>query len=126
MTVDPIDLVEKAIEKGEKLGAQYIEARLVDLKSNTSILKSGVPELGAIMRSKGIGIRVLKDGGVGFASFNEMTKEEMNIAVTFSTKMAEASGSRRTNKIAFSEEEVHKATYQAIGHSGKRPLQISP
>jgi TldD protein len=126
MNAEPIDLVEKAIEKGDKLGAQYIEARLVDLKSNTSILKSGVPELGAIMRSKGIGIRVLKDGGVGFASFNEMTKEEMNIAVTFATKMAEASGSRRTNKIAFSEEEVHKATYQAIGHSGKRPLQISP
>ena len=81
MPTDPYDLVEKAIDEGQKLEADYIEARLVSTNANTSILKNGVPELGGIIRSKGIGIRVLKDGGVGFASFNEMTKDEMNIAL---------------------------------------------
>ena len=75
MSSDPYDLVEKAIDEGSKLGAKYIEARYVNLGGNTSILKNGVPELGGIVRSRGIGIRVLKDGGVGFASFNEINKE---------------------------------------------------
>ncbi|MHA1221934.1 MAG: TldD/PmbA family protein [Candidatus Heimdallarchaeaceae archaeon] len=120
------DLVEKAISEGEKLGAEYIEARFVKISMNTHILKNGVPELGAITRSKGIGIRVLKDGGVGFASFNELNKEEMNIAVSFATKMAEESGKRRAKKIAFSEEEVNVAEYKSLGKEGFRPLEISP
>ena len=120
------DLADKAIEEGEKLGAEYIEARFVKTSNNISILKNGVPELGGFQRSNGIGIRVLKDGGVGFASFNEMTKDEMNIAVAFATKMAEATGKRRSKKIAFSEEKVHEARYEALGESGKRPLEVDP
>ncbi|NHK32740.1 MAG: TldD/PmbA family protein, partial [Asgard group archaeon] len=75
MTADPYDLVEKAIDEGNKLGAKYIEARLVRTNNNISILKNGVPELGGFFRTNGIGIRVLKNGGLGFASFNEMTKD---------------------------------------------------
>ncbi|MCG3216964.1 MAG: TldD/PmbA family protein, partial [Candidatus Heimdallarchaeota archaeon] len=95
MSSNPIDLVEKAIDKGESLGAKYIEARLVNLSLNATLLKNGVPEIGALTRSKGIGIRVLKNGGMGFASFNEMTKDEMEIAVAFATKMAESTGKKR-------------------------------
>ncbi len=120
------DLAEKAIEEGEKLGAQYIEARYVNSRMNTSILKNGVPELGAIARNNGIGIRVLKDGGVGFASFNEMTKEEMSIAVAFATKMAEATGRRRSKKIVFSDEKIHEVKFEAVGESGKRPFEVDP
>ncbi len=126
MTSDPYDLVEKAIDEGSKLGAKYIEARYEKLGGNVSILKNGVPELGGINRSRGIGIRVLKDGGVGFASFNEMTKEEMKIAVAFATKMAELSGKRRTKKIKFSDEEVHEAKYESKGVNGKRPFEVNP
>jgi TldD protein len=126
MTSDPYDLVEKAIEEGNKLGAKYIEARLVKTSLNTSILKNGVPELGGIIRSNGIGVRVLKNGGLGFASFNEMTKEEMKIAVAFASKMAEATGEKRAKKIIFSDEEIHEAEYKALGASGQRPLEVDP
>ncbi len=120
------DLADKAIEEGEKLGAKYIEARYVKDSTNVSILKNGIPELGGFQRFNGIGIRVLKDGGVGFASFNEMTKEEMNIAVAFATKMAEATGKRRSKKIIFSDEKVHEVKYDSLGETGKRPLQVDP
>ncbi|MCG3222345.1 MAG: TldD/PmbA family protein [Candidatus Heimdallarchaeota archaeon] len=126
MTGDPYDLVEKAIEEGNKLGAKYIEARLVKTSLNTSILKNGVPELGGIIRTNGIGIRVLKNGGLGFASFNEMTKDEMKIAVAFATKMAEATGEKRGKKIVFSDEEIHEADYKSLGANGKRPMEVDP
>lgn len=126
MSSDPYDLVEKAIDEGSKLGAKYIEARYVNLGGNTSILKNGVPELGGIVRSRGIGIRVLKDGGVGFASFNEINKEEMKIAVAFATKMAELTGKKRKIKIKFSDEEIHEAKYQSLGESNKRPFEVTP
>ena len=126
MIGDPYDLTEKAIEEGEKIGAKYIEARLVKTSLNTSILKNGVPELGGIIRSSGIGVRVLKEGGLGFASFNEMTKDEMKIAVAFATKMAEATGKKRRKKIVFSDEEIHEAEYKSLGISGKRPMEVDP
>lgn len=126
MTSNSYDLVEKAIEEGNKLGAKYIEARLVKTSLNTSILKNGVPELGGIIRTNGIGIRVLKNGGLGFASFNEMTKNEMKIAVAFATKMAEATGKKRGNKIIFSDEEVHETDYKSLGVNGKRPMEVDP
>ncbi len=126
MPSEPFDLVEKAIEKGENLGAKYIEARLVNLSLNSTLLKNGEPEIGSLYRSKGIGIRVLKDGGMGFASFNEMNKNEMEIAVAFATKMAETTGKKRRDEISFSEEEVHDVKYDAKGESGKRPLETDP
>ncbi|NPD90049.1 MAG: TldD/PmbA family protein [Asgard group archaeon] len=124
MTGELYDLVEKAIEEGNKLDAKYIEARLVKTSLNMSILKNGVPELGGIFRTNGIGIRVLKNGGLGFASFNEMTKDEMKIAVAFATKMAEATGKKRRKRIVFSDEEVHEAEYKSIGANGKRPMEV--
>ncbi len=126
MSSNPIDLVEKAIDKGESLGAKYIEARLVNLSLNATLLKNGVPEIGALTRSKGIGIRVLKNGGMGFASFNEMTKDEMEIAVAFATKMAESTGKKRKTEITFTEEKTYEAIYDAKGESNKRPLDIDP
>jgi len=126
MSSHAIDLVEKAIDEGNKLGAKYIEARLVKTSINISILKNGVPELGGFFRTNGIGIRVLKNGGLGFASFNEMTKDEMKIAVAFATKMAEATGNKRAKKIVFSDEEVHEAEYKALGTNGQRPLEVDP
>ncbi|MHA1686300.1 MAG: TldD/PmbA family protein [Candidatus Heimdallarchaeaceae archaeon] len=125
MTV-PVDWLEKAIEEGNKLGVSYIEARYVRKSVNTTLLKNGIPEIGAIDRGSGIGIRVLKNGGMGFASFNELNKENMEKAVNFAVKMAEATGEKRKRKIVFSEEEVNEAKYSALGEKGKRPEEVDP
>ncbi len=100
----PYELVEKAIEYGQNLGVSYIEARLVDLSINSTILKNGVPELGSLDRSLGIGVRVLRKGGMGFSSFNNLTSDSMKKAVDFAAKMAGETGWRRKTKISFSEE----------------------
>ncbi len=122
----PYELVEKAIEYGQNLGVSYIEARLVDLSINSTILKNGVPELGSIDRSLGIGVRVLREGGMGFSSFNNLTSDSMKKAVDFAAKMAGETGWRRKTKISFSEETTNVAKYSSIGKINKRPLEVEP
>ncbi len=122
----PYELVEKTIEYGQDLGLPYIEARLVDLSINSTILKNGVPELGSLDRSLGIGVRVLREGGMGFSSFNNLTLDSMKKAVDFAAKMAGEIGWRRKTKISFSDENVNVAKYSSKGDQNKRPLDVEP
>ncbi|AEH24401.1 TldD/PmbA family protein [Pyrococcus yayanosii] len=106
------DLVEFAVEKALELGASYAEARFEE-KTGTSIaMKNGVPEGLSILADKGIGIRVLVDGGMGFASTNVLTKESISEAVKKAVKLARAASKVRNEPIVFSEEDFHRVSYK--------------
>ncbi|MHA1582564.1 MAG: TldD/PmbA family protein [Candidatus Baldrarchaeia archaeon] len=118
------DLVEYAVEMGEKLGADYVEARLQKTLSNVFLLKNGVPEVSGIESSFGIGIRVLVDGGMSFTSLNRFSKELVKEKVEEALKMAKASSKTRKKPIVLSEEKTIMGSWRTIFK--QNPLDTSP
>ncbi|UCG01272.1 MAG: TldD/PmbA family protein [Candidatus Heimdallarchaeota archaeon] len=113
MSVSGQELCDKAIDLALQKGATYVEARFESLQNNQFVLKNGVPELGAFDRTKGLGIRVLVDGAMGFGSFNTLNRNSMNEAITQAIKLAKASSRVRKHPITFSEEKAYEKKYAA-------------
>jgi len=107
-----MDILEYAIEKALELGAQYAEARFEDKKGTELLMKNGSPEGLELKVEKGIGIRVLVNGGMGFASTNELRKESILKVVDKAVKLARAASKVRKEPVIFSEEDFHRVYYE--------------
>ncbi|CAD5244368.1 TldD/PmbA family protein [Thermococcus camini] len=107
-----MELLEFAVEKALELGASYAEARFEEKNGTSLAMKNGSPEGLEILADKGIGVRVLVDGGMGFASTNVLTKESVSEAVKKAVKLAKAASRVRKEPITFSEEDFHRVSYK--------------
>ena len=85
------DLLSYLTEKGEKEGADYVEARYQRFYTTRIEVRDGrvISALPGIAR--GVAIRVLYKGGWGFATTNEIEKETLNKALKTAIKMAKQS-----------------------------------
>jgi len=93
------DLAEFIIDYAGKMGTEYAEARVqVDLRESL-LLKNGVLETYAFEESRGVGIRVLVDGSLGFASTNQLKREEVKRALKQAFKVAKATSGLIKHKI---------------------------
>lgn len=72
------DLADFAVNYALKLGASYAEARLENITANGFVLKNGTLELSGFERNTGIGIRLIKDGILGFISTDDKKKKEIS------------------------------------------------
>ena len=106
------ELVEFAVEKALELGADYAEARFEEKNGTSLSMKNGSPEGLSILADRGIGVRVLVNGGMGFASTNVLTKESVGEAVKNAVKLARAASRVRNEPIRFSEEDFHSVRYE--------------
>ncbi|MFA4662240.1 TldD/PmbA family protein [Pyrococcus kukulkanii] len=106
------DLVEFAVERALDLGAEYAEARFEEKQGTSIAMKNGVPEGLSLLSDRGIGIRVLVNGGMGFASTNVLTKESVAEAVERAVKLAKSASKLRKEPIKFSEEHFHQVKYE--------------
>ncbi|MFQ6085361.1 MAG: TldD/PmbA family protein [Candidatus Bathyarchaeia archaeon] len=84
------DSAERAVDLARTLGAAYAEARVQDDLTNTLVVKNGNVEVGSTDRILGIGIRVILDGSLGFASVNQADKELVRKRVSDALTMAKA------------------------------------
>ena len=101
---DGMDIADFAVEYGTKKGANYIEARFVKNREEGYTTRNGAIIGGGEKNTKGIAIRVLTDGGIGFCSTAKLEKENIEKVVERAIKMAQAS--KRKEPIVFSEEEI--------------------
>ncbi len=108
------DLVEFAVEYGKKLKADYVEARIEEIEGRSIALKNGIPEGIGLKKEKGIGIRVLVDGGMGFSSTNILRRENIENTVEEAIKIARAASKVRREKIEFSSENFHEVSYEVM------------
>lgn len=106
------ELVEFAVEKALEFGAKYAEARFEEHSGVNIVMKNGNPEGLGIRADRGIGIRVLVNGGMGFASTNVLTKESVSEAVKKAVKLAKAAAKVRNRPIEFSKERFHEVYYE--------------
>ncbi|MEM1943222.1 MAG: TldD/PmbA family protein [Candidatus Caldarchaeum sp.] len=103
------DLLDLILRKGGELGASYVEARFQADYSSEILLKNGVPEVSADSVEKGIGLRVLVDGSLGFAYVNRLERALVRKAVVEAISAARASA-RGSQKIRMSDEKLASAS----------------
>jgi TldD protein len=99
-----MDLVDLAVDYARKKGASYAEARHEEQEQENFILKNGVLDALYVGQDRGIGVRVLVDGALGFAATNSRTKSDVRAIVDDAVKVAKAS--RRKTKITFAHEDA--------------------
>ena len=92
--------VDYAIQKG----AEYAEARFQKDVINSIVLKNGIIETVSSSSITGIGIRILLNGSLAFASTNDWrSRDAIKNIVGLAIKMARG---RKSSKIKFSEEKT--------------------
>lgn len=101
------DLADYAVDYVSKLGATYAEARAQIDSVSSFVLKNGNVEAGYIGRFRGLGLRLIFDGALGFTSINEARKELVKRGARDALSMARAS-SGISQKVRLSEERVAK------------------
>ncbi len=104
------DLLNLVLKRGAELGASYVEARFQADYQSEVLLKNGVPEVSADSVDKGIGLRLLVEGSLGFAYVNRLDRESVRKAVAEAYSIAKAA-SQRSQKIRMSEEKLVSASY---------------
>jgi len=117
------DLAELAVELALRMGADYAEARFHEDVENVYVLRNGVPEIAGFERARGVGIRVLVNGSLGFASLNRPDRALLERRVREAISMARASARTRKKPIRFSEEPVEEARWEV---RAKEPLEAVP
>jgi TldD protein len=100
------ELVEYAIDCGIKLGAEYVEGRLQKDVEKRIGLRNSSPEPPRLVKMKGIGVRVLVDGSISFASTNDLTKDNVRRIVETAYKVARVSSRLVKYPVKLSREEV--------------------
>ena len=91
--------------------SDYVEARIEELQGVSIIIKNGNLDGFEVLSNAGLSVRVLSDGGLGFASTNLLTKEGVREAVKRAETLARSSASRNTRPIGLSDEKMHTASY---------------
>ena len=84
------DLADYAVEYASSLGASYAEARLEHSKTNGFMIKNGIPEMAGFGRISGIGLRIIMDNGLGFASTNILKRDKIKQVVETAIKTAKS------------------------------------
>ncbi len=114
---DSKDLAEYCVEFGEKLGAEYVEARFVNDTVRGLAFRNGMLVSGGFTPSSGIGVRVLIDGSMGFASFDRLERGLAEETITTAVKMAK--NAKRKNPIDLGKPIANEAKWKM---KAKEPL----
>ncbi|MEM3794584.1 MAG: TldD/PmbA family protein [Thermoprotei archaeon] len=104
------DICLEALSQASKLGCDYAEVRLHTNTYTGYSLRSGVAEPAVLVDSRGVGVRVIYDGCLGFGATNVLTREAVAEAVEAAVKMAKNSG-YMGEKYDLSEEETVNADW---------------
>ncbi|MFX0117001.1 MAG: TldD/PmbA family protein [Candidatus Hodarchaeota archaeon] len=122
--MEPRDACDLVIQAALEKGAHFVEARFVQECTNQFVLKNGNPEIGAFVRSSGLGLRLITDGAAGFASLNVLTKKNIDEAVHAAIKIARSSKKLRHTTLELSEEPAYEVSYEA--QAKEKPVDKHP
>jgi len=85
------DIVSFCVELARKKGASYAEARFERDETDGAMLKNGTLEATELSKGSGIGVRVLVNGCMGFASSSAVSRKSASDAVDDAIKLAHVS-----------------------------------
>jgi PmbA protein len=84
-----LELAQKLVERSRKLGAEEVEAFVMESSEVDIKIKDGQPETVNYTDSSGYGLRILIDGKMGFASSNNLNLSEADDIITRLIKYTE-------------------------------------
>src|SRR5436853_1387448 len=113
------DLTDRALDTAATRGASYADARLVHRIDESVSVKSGRVEGVASGESEGFGVRVLVDGGWGFASSSILTAAEADRIAGEAVRIARASATALRDRVALDDRPPAQGTYET-------PLEDDP
>lgn len=117
-------LIQKTVDYALSLGATYAEARYQgDLTSEVVLRNGQVIGLGKSV-NKGIGIRVIYSGALGFAATNSLKWEDIQSAVDKAVSRARSLAPLMKTPIEFSEERLGRASYSVVPQKKLEDLSI--
>ena len=96
------DLVDYALDYAQGKKIEYAETRAHTTEFEQLVIKNGTLDAFISAIDNGFCVRILADGGLGFASSNKWTKDEARILVDKAYKSARLA--KREDKITFADE----------------------
>ena len=104
------DMVDYALKCAEDKDIEYAEVRAQSKNVEQLMLKNGVLETFVSSIDSGFSVRILADGGIGFASTNKWSKDEAKTMVDLAHRFAKTA--KRKKKIEFAEEKAVETSWQ--------------
>jgi len=98
------DIIDYALEYAKSRRNEYAEVRAHNQVLERLFLRNGILETYVSAVDSGFCVRIVANGGVGFASTNKWTKEEAKEIVDLALNYARAA--KRGEKLVFAEEEA--------------------
>jgi len=89
-------LLGEALAAASAAGATYADARFVETKLETYAVKNEITDAAGDSVSSGVGVRVIADGGWGFASTGELTPGAVKAAGELAVRIARASSTAQS------------------------------
>ncbi|OPY34681.1 MAG: protease TldD [Methanomassiliicoccales archaeon PtaU1.Bin124] len=120
------DILEYVVQLALKEGATYAEARYQADRSESILLKNGLPEVTSFDTKRGIGIRIIAKGGLAFSATNLLNKGTLSTMVKRAVRSAVASRWLRKGGVRLSEADIVSGrfeTKQRIGF-GNVPMEL--
>jgi TldD protein len=105
------DLADFALNYAQSKKVDYAEVRAHTETQEGLVMKNGAIDAYFASIDDGFCVRILTDGGIGFAATNKWTKEEAKAIVEIAYKFAKMA--KRKEKITFAEEKSVKANWKA-------------
>jgi TldD protein len=117
------DLARLALDTAVARGAAVADARAVELDREDLQVKDG--QVGGVDRaeSRGIGVRVIVNGGWGYAATDRLTREGVEACAAEAVRIARASSSIRTEPVRIAPEPPRQAVWAS--ECATDPFQVS-
>jgi TldD protein len=106
------DLSDRSLDTAAQLGASYADVRVVLRHDESIAVKSGRVEGVAAGESEGFGVRVLVDGGWGFASSSVLTAAEADRVAAEAVRIAKASATALRDRVRLDDRPPAHGTYE--------------
>src|SRR5512133_3645432 len=106
------DLSDRSLDTAVQLGASYADVRVVLRRDESIAVKTGRVEGVAAGESEGFGVRVLVDGGWGFASSSVLTAAEADRVARDAVRIARASATALRDRVTLDDRPPAHGTYE--------------
>ena len=119
------ELIARALDLAKVQGAAYADIRLVHTDQERYVVRNGAVDTFSMDQSTGFGVRVVADGGWGFASSNDFSPYEVDRVTALAVWIARAStlqfpsAKGRTNGVRLGPPVTSRGVYST-------PVQVDP
>src|SRR5271170_1155602 len=113
------EIASRALETARRRGASLAEARIVDERNRMLATKNGKIGGASDAESLGIGIRVIADGGFGFAATDDLSHDGVDRCAARAVEIAKASARVKAHELHLVPEPPAKADWTS-------PCKIDP